>query len=145
MPIKKENRLLYPKNWSVISKKIRDKTGKCEFCGLPQYALIYKSTRQLVGGNAFYDQLQYAESYKTALEAKRHLEQWGNSEPLTLIVLTVAHLDHNPANCERSNLKALCQKCHFDYDQAHHTKNAKRTHFEKMRCKETLELFSRAI
>lgn len=30
--------------------------------------------------------------------------------------LTVAHLDHNPANCDRDNLKALCAPCHLRYD-----------------------------
>lgn len=34
--------------------------------------------------------------------------------------LTVSHQDHNPANCERSNLKALCAPCHLRYDAAHH-------------------------
>jgi 5-methylcytosine-specific restriction endonuclease McrA len=38
------------------------------------------------------------------------------------VVLTVAHLDHNPRNNKRSNLKALCQKCHLEYDRAHHLK-----------------------
>lgn len=32
------------------------------------------------------------------------------------VVLTVAHLDHQPENCERSNLKAWCQRCHNTYD-----------------------------
>lgn len=32
------------------------------------------------------------------------------------VVLTVAHLDHNPANNSESNLAALCQKCHNRYD-----------------------------
>jgi hypothetical protein len=43
------------------------------------------------------------------------------------VVLTVAHLDHNPENCERSNLRALCQRCHLRYDKAHHATNAART------------------
>ena len=34
--------------------------------------------------------------------------------------LTVSHQDHDPANCERSNLKALCAPCHLRYDAAHH-------------------------
>ena len=33
-------------------------------------------------------------------------------------VLTVAHLDHNPANCEAENLRALCAQCHLRYDAA---------------------------
>jgi len=32
------------------------------------------------------------------------------------VVLTVAHLDHQPENCDRSNLKAWCQHCHNTYD-----------------------------
>lgn len=32
------------------------------------------------------------------------------------VVLTVAHLDHRPENCEPYNLRALCQKCHNSYD-----------------------------
>lgn len=35
------------------------------------------------------------------------------------VILTTAHLDHNPANCEESNLKAMCQKCHNTYDREH--------------------------
>ena len=30
--------------------------------------------------------------------------------------LTVAHLDHEPGNCDRNNLKALCAPCHGTYD-----------------------------
>ena len=29
-----------------------------------------------------------------------------------MVVLTTAHLDHNPANNARRNLRALCQLCH---------------------------------
>lgn len=32
------------------------------------------------------------------------------------VVLTVAHLDHIPENCDRANLKAWCQRCHNTYD-----------------------------
>jgi len=35
------------------------------------------------------------------------------------VVLTVAHLDHAPENCERANLRALCQLCHNRYDAKH--------------------------
>jgi len=33
------------------------------------------------------------------------------------VVLTVAHLDHNESNNDFTNLKALCQKCHFAHDR----------------------------
>jgi hypothetical protein len=38
--------------------------------------------------------------------------------PITdsIVVLTVAHLDHTPENCADDNLKAMCQRCHNRYD-----------------------------
>ena len=35
------------------------------------------------------------------------------------IVLTIAHLDHTPENCDPENLRALCQACHNRYDAKH--------------------------
>jgi len=43
------------------------------------------------------------------------------------VILTVAHLDHNPENCSEENLKALCQKCHLNYDLKYHIENRKIT------------------
>ena len=42
----------------------------------------------------------------------------GAPHPVTgsRVVLTVAHLDHQPENCARENLKAWCQRCHNTYD-----------------------------
>ncbi len=42
----------------------------------------------------------------------------GQSHPVTgsKVVLTTAHLDHTPENCEPENLKAWCQRCHNTYD-----------------------------
>jgi hypothetical protein len=36
------------------------------------------------------------------------------------IVLTVAHLNHDPRDNREENLKALCQWCHLNYDKLHH-------------------------
>lgn len=47
------------------------------------------------------------------------------------VILTVAHLDHNPQNCADSNLKALCQRCHLTYDAKHHALNAAQTRRRK--------------
>jgi len=42
----------------------------------------------------------------------------GKPHPITgsTVVLTTAHLDHTPENCDPSNLKAWCQRCHNTYD-----------------------------
>ena len=37
---------------------------------------------------------------------------WFHPETGSVVVLTVAHLDHNPANNTDDNLAALCQACH---------------------------------
>jgi 5-methylcytosine-specific restriction endonuclease McrA len=119
MPFHKER---YPKNWKEISLRIRARSGgKCEFCG--------------------------AENYKP--------------HPLTgsKVVLTVAHLDHDPMNCDgmenveeiesvpllpikKSNLRALCQKCHLTYDAKHHARNATTTRRNKIIGNGQLEFIS---
>lgn len=42
----------------------------------------------------------------------------GKPHPITgsKVVLTVAHLDHTPENCDPDNLRAWCQRCHNRYD-----------------------------
>lgn len=40
--------------------------------------------------------------------------------------LTVSHQDHNPANCNAENLKALCAPCHLRYDAKHHAETRRR-------------------
>ena len=59
----------------------------------------------------------------------------GQRHPITkaIVVLTVAHLDHNPENCADENLRALCQRCHNRYDQKHRQKNAATTRRTKKR------------
>lgn len=50
----------------------------------------------------------------------------GQPHPVTgsRVVLTVAHLDHTPENCDPQNLRAWCQRCHLTYDAAEHRRVA---------------------
>ncbi len=43
------------------------------------------------------------------------------------VVLTCAHLDHIPANCDPENLRAFCAPCHLRFDAALHARNASHT------------------
>ena len=45
----------------------------------------------------------------------------------TKVVLTIAHLDHDPANhdVQDERLAALCQACHLNYDRPRHMKKRK--------------------
>jgi len=36
------------------------------------------------------------------------------------VVIQVAHLDHDPANNDHGNLRALCQRCHLLLDRGQH-------------------------
>lgn len=61
--------------------------------------------------------------------ANNHCEMCGaenyKPHPVTgsKVILTVAHLDHIPEHCEDSNLMAMCQKCHNNYDKEHRRQN----------------------
>ena len=43
------------------------------------------------------------------------------------VVLTIAHLDHDPTNSKPENLRALCQQCHNRYDVGHRKQTRART------------------
>lgn len=89
MPIKPENRALYPPNWKEISKRIRfERAGnRCEVCDCENY-----QPHPITGSH---------------------------------VVLTVAHLDHDPTNNDEQNLKAMCQRCHNRYDVEHRKQTRK--------------------
>lgn len=81
MPIRAENRRLYPPGWKAISLSVRERAGwVCETTGCGA-----------VNG-------------------------WPHPITGSKVVLTVAHLDHDPRNCDPSNLRAWCQRCHNRYD-----------------------------
>lgn len=72
-------------------------------------------------------------AYKVKQEADWKCEKCGKQcrrprEPFDTHrrTLTVSHKDHNPANCERSNLQALCAPCHLRYDKEHHAETRKK-------------------
>jgi len=120
MPIRAENKNRYPKDWPEISRSIRARAeNRCEDCGVPNYEL---------GGRDIDGRWCKAQPKGTnglGLDWPKPGEwSWcsrdGESKNLRIvkIVLTVAHLDHMPENCDPSNLKALCQRCHNMYDAA---------------------------
>lgn len=144
MPIRAEQRALYPPNWRDISLLARRRANwRCEDCGVRNYSVGYRDSEgrfiPLAGSgpcDCAGDGLEWPSlepiSYRVAREfvAVANTESDGrdaDGNRWFVIVLTVAHLDHDPRNCAPSNLKALCQKCHLDYDQRHHQQNASET------------------
>jgi hypothetical protein len=96
LPIKPENRALYPADWKSLAFAHKERTSwRCE--GSPKYP----DCRAL----------------------------HGHPHPVTgsKVVVTVAHLDHDPRNSDDANLRVWCQRCHLTYDAAHHAANAAAT------------------
>lgn len=140
MPIRPENKARYPKDWKHISAAIRDRAGnRCEGspafpdCRAPNGAIGYRNDRSewvtcLASGTA--DDLASVQY------------RYGDLERITRIVLTVAHLDHTPENCDPSNLRAMCQRCHLHYDGRHHAETAYMTRRSRA---QTPDMFSETI
>ena len=138
MPIKPENKARYPKNWTTISKQIRERDNqKCCFCGVENGAQIVRLVasgdkhyyKYLYGENVYCADTGYllpSDQWRMIYERGFVYEQWLKAKR-TQIVLTVAHLDHTPENCDPSNLKSLCQRCHLKYDKAHHAQTRAQT------------------
>ena len=98
MPIRPENKDRYPKNWKseirpAILKRAENERGVpcCEQCGTPNGMWIEHT----------------AEGWTPTLP---------DLDGAVKIVLTIAHLDHTPENCDSANLRAWCQRCHNAYD-----------------------------
>jgi len=47
------------------------------------------------------------------------------------VILTIAHMDQTPENNDPANLRALCQRCHNQWDAPHRRINAAITRHEK--------------
>ncbi|MCP3811728.1 hypothetical protein NLX62_05210 [Mycobacteriaceae bacterium Msp059] len=103
MPIRPENRDRYPADWPAISQRIRfDRAqGRCECYG--------ECRRGSHAGRC--PNLHGQPAYGTGSK----------------VVLTVAHLNHTPEDCDEDNLRAMCQGCHLHYDSEHHKQTSAAT------------------
>lgn len=96
MPIRPENKGRYPVNWPEISAAIKIRSGgQCECLGECGRRTHDGSRCPNVHGQPAYG------TGKT-------------------VVLTTAHLDHTPENCDPANLRSFCPGCHLHYDREHH-------------------------
>lgn len=112
------DRRRYPTDWPAISRAARERAGwRCEQCGAPHGELVVRDRRDPAAWRPF-DCYADADSDDAGLRVVR-------------IVLTVAHLDHDPRNCDPANLRAWCQRCHLAYDAELHRRNAAATRRRK--------------
>ena len=129
MPIKPENAKRYPKDWPEIRARILRRAGnRCEKCDVQNYALGGR-TKAGVWLDAWPlgEKLLRIKWPKPGTEATCGTKEHREVCRIIRIVLTVAHLDHTPENCDDENLRAWCQRCHLAYDHRHHMANANST------------------
>lgn len=99
MPIRRDYRAFYGREWrDGIRPKILKRAGglfdaKGKYLGEAKCELCGAMDRQ-----AYIDLIGFT--------------RW--------VQIGVAHLDHDPGNNKPGNLKALCRKCHLNYDAKHH-------------------------
>lgn len=126
---RKAQKSKYPKNWPLISKRIRFERagGACEHCGMPHGASVRVGAEGCWAGEDGVWHSRQGKRLPGPLPWPkdvwwRHVIQHRGEPPRireAVVVLQTAHLDHNPANCADENLAALCQFCHASYDVEH--------------------------
>ena len=127
MPIRKQD---YSPDWSTISLEVRESAGwRCEWCGVPNKAVIIRTGRVVEAGNYKVDWAEVLMVHEEALQCYESTEgmKWPRLRyhGLTRIILTTAHLDRDTKNNDRANLDALCQRCHLKHDIYQHIRNRK--------------------
>lgn len=146
MPIKPENRNRYPADWPAIRERILKRAGyRCEHpgCLARQYSVgwwIVDPNAQAWRWSPAWGQNDNPRTYSDARQVAAELDHGRSEEgpkPI-VIVLTIAHLDHQPENCADDNLRAMCQRHHLAHDHDHHRANAQATRRAKAG---TAELF----
>lgn len=117
MPIRPENRWLYPIDWEQLSATVRFKRAgsRCERCARPHLRRIAH-----LGDGRWWDA---DAGHWRSPRGRRTSPKGGlalSSIRTTKVVLACAHLDHDPGNSTLANLAALCQRCHLLHDAAEH-------------------------
>ena len=117
MPI---NYKKYCKDWKLRSRFIRFFRAKnhCEVCGVKNYKIILRGNYNGIAVYQDQDGAIFREDNSEFI-CYDYIGEVHPTNKLIKVVLTVAHLDHNINNNSFFNLKAMCQKCHNNYDKEH--------------------------
>lgn len=137
MPIKPENRALYPGGspTSPEMKALRAETlardkDRCRFCKAPNHQWICRK-RDDPGVYMLTNGRMYDVEGKAVDRKDVHSEAfvWNSDKGggMVQVILTMMHLDHDPGNNDPENRAMGCQRCHNIYDAPHRKKNAAET------------------
>lgn len=116
MPIRPENKKRYPSNWkteirpSILKRDNYECQGLLnqyeDRCGAKDGGYAIRDIECADARCFEYDPPEVIESFKRTFPNHKRVK----------IVLTIAHLDHTPENCDPANLVSMCQLCHNTYD-----------------------------
>ena len=128
MPIRRHHRWLYPIDWRELSASIRFRRakGRCEGCGRPHGRLVI-----VLSDGQWWDAERSTWRCGNGRVLRRRIpapEGHGPPGRSTRVVLSAAHLDHDPQNNAVANLAALCQRCHILHDKAEHLRRRQLTY-----------------
>lgn len=108
----------YPPNWKteIVPAVLKRANDCCEECKLENGSLIYSVSFSIRDGEGKYKTRRIW--FRHFHDALRESIYDGTDMKPVIVVLTVAHLDHDETNTDVSldRLKALCQSCHLRYD-----------------------------
>jgi 5-methylcytosine-specific restriction endonuclease McrA len=119
MPIRPDLKHYYGAQWRTqIRPRILERDGhRCKFCGKPDRTAV----RQVIENGSMWWSLFQETTWTDQTGEKSSADASKFRDIKTVrVVLTVAHLNHNPADNRTENLAALCQWCHLNYDKEHH-------------------------
>lgn len=136
MPIRPENKGRYPKDWKQIRARILQRArNRCERCGLLNHLWGYRDAFGAFHG------LTKAPLADAGFRRPPFDVACNDGRVLRVIeiILTVAHLNHEPEDCRDENLQALCQRCHNRHDVA-----SRRAGIRERRHREQGQLFDEA-
>lgn len=135
MPMKRE---LYPQDWDDLARAIKDEAGWiCQHCGKPcrrpdqswpEFVLDLLTEQNLWYWLTFEEITDKAGLSATVEKRQR-------------FTLTVSHLNHDPSDCRRENLQALCSVCHLQHDVNFHVQSRQRNRYQQLEKQGQLNLF----
>jgi hypothetical protein len=126
VPIKPENRAKYPKDWKEVRVRIMDR-AQWQWDRSDETAWVSRCECKGECG---------LHRGRRCVEEHGYDAKWAKGK----VVLTIAHLDHDPTSNDSANLRAMCQRCHLRYDMPLHRKNAAKTRREKRNVVEMFEV-----
>ena len=122
MPLRPDLRNLRDQNGDLVyrgpawkarrERLLKRAENRCEQCRVPNHAAVWRN------GGWWRDEGWYGRTEHGEIGCARG--SFLVTRFVHKIVLTMAHLTHNPLENDDADLAMLCQWCHLNYDKLHH-------------------------